>query len=60
MWRRLMIGILVLGGVLQAGAQEVAAPRLAVRVGAGLSGADAAPMMMDVPPVPGPETPRCE
>jgi hypothetical protein len=39
MWRMLAIGILALGGVQQAGAQE-AAPRLAVRVGAGLSSSE--------------------
>jgi hypothetical protein len=39
MWRMLTIGILALGGVQQAGAQE-AAPRLAVRVGAGLSSSE--------------------
>ena len=59
MWRMLTIGILVLGGADQAGAQEVAAPRLAMRVEAGLPGTDAAPLM-DVPPAPGPEMPRCE
>ena len=40
MWRLLAIGILTLGGVQQARAQEAAAPRLAVRVGAGLSSSE--------------------
>jgi hypothetical protein len=40
MWRMLAIGILALGGVHQAGAQEAAAPRLAMRVGAGLSSSE--------------------
>jgi hypothetical protein len=40
MWRMLAIGVLALGGVHRAGAQEPAAPRLAVRVGAGLSSSE--------------------
>jgi hypothetical protein len=40
MWRMLAIGIMALGGAQQAGAQEAAAPRLAVRVGGGLSSSE--------------------
>jgi hypothetical protein len=40
MWRVLTIGILALGAVHQAGAQQAAASRLAVRVGAGLSSSE--------------------
>jgi hypothetical protein len=40
MWRILSIGLLTLGGVHQAAAQQAATSRLALRVGAGLSDAE--------------------
>jgi hypothetical protein len=40
MWRALTVGLLVLGGVPHVGAQQAAAPRLAVRLGAGVSSSD--------------------